>query len=87
MESFEGKLTERPGVLHTDAVVVELDVLHYDAHQSLLPLYGWQDSPVLGVQDYPVTFNTLRNCKETIYQHQCSQGFDGQTHRDPQGGV
>ena len=65
-----GKLTERPGVLHTDAVVVELDVLHYDAHQSLLPLYGWQDCPVLGVENDPITFNTLRNCKERNHDHQ-----------------
>ena len=79
-------LTERPGVLHTDTVVVELDVLDYDGHQGLLPLNGRQDCAVLGVEDDPITFDTLRNCKERNYQHRCDV-CDGQTHRDPQEGA
>lgn len=59
-----------PCVLHPDTVVVELDELDYDAHESLLPLYGWQDCPVLGVKDDSITFDTLRNCKERNYEDQ-----------------
>ena len=45
-----------------EAAVVELDVLRHDARQSLLPLYGRHDSPVLCVQNELVIFDTP--CKQ-----------------------
>ena len=58
----EGQLEvpeERPGVLDSDGVVGELDVGHNDLDQGLLPLDGGQHCPVLGVEDDPVTLDTL----------------------------
>ena len=52
-------LEQRPSVPNPDREVCELHVVYNHLDKSLLPLDGGEDSPELGIEDDPVTLDTL----------------------------